>query len=763
MADRRILHYEVQEKIGAGGMGVVHKALDTKLKRVVALKFLSGGLAADPAQRQRFIREAMAASSLDHPNICTIYEINEAEDGQLFLAMAYYPGETLSQMLRGGPLSLERTLDIAIQVARALERAHQHGVTHRDIKPANIMITKGMVKVLDFGLAKLADDAGLTREGEAMGTVRYMSPEQATGKSVDPRTDIWAVGAVFYEMLTGVAPFTGSTSQGILHAILTQQVTPVAPQFTNVPPEVDWIIAKALAKHTKDRYTEISEMLADLEAIREHRQPSSARSVSKPLEVAAIAVLPFENLSGDKDNEYFSDGLTEEVINALAQVKGLRVVSRTSSFEFKGKAQDIRKIGEVLKVQTLLEGSVRRIGNRLRVTAQLTEVASGFHIWSHRYDSEMSDVFEIQDQISAAIVDALKVALPLNSEAVAESHPDTNLEAYQMCLKGRFYWNKKTPAGLEKAHEFFEKALVEDPACALAYSGLADTYTLMAGYGLAPPSEMWPKAKAAALKAIASNPQLPEPHAALGSVLTFYDRNWAEAELEFRKALELRPQFAEAHLRYGFYFMATGRLEQALRRARIAHQLDPLSPSTTAAETMVLTYMGRSEAAIRRCKEALEMHPYFIELRYVLGMAYQRLGRFDDAIAAFEAGATISGREPLFLCWLGAAYADAGRRDQALEILEELKQRENDGGPPLHLPFAVVYTALGQKNEAFERLFRAADAFDGLVCYIQIVPTYDSLRDDPRYLELLTRLGMTPVGDPTATLHFSEDAPAQRA
>src|SRR6185437_2929833 len=261
MADRRILHYEVQEKIGAGGMGVVHKALDTKLKRTVALKFLSGGLAADPAQRRRFIREAMAASSLDHPNICTIYEINEAEDGQLFLAMAYYPGETLSQMLRGGPLSLERTLDIAIQVARALERAHQHGVTHRDIKPANIMITKGMVKVLDFGLAKLADDAGLTREGEAMGTVRYMSPEQATGKSVDPRTDIWAVGAVFYEMLTGVAPFTGSTSQGILHAILTQQVTPVAPQFTNVPPEVDWIIAKALAKHTKDRYTEISEML----------------------------------------------------------------------------------------------------------------------------------------------------------------------------------------------------------------------------------------------------------------------------------------------------------------------------------------------------------------------------------------------------------------------------------------------------------------------------------------------------------------------
>ena len=456
MVDRRVLHYEVQEKIGAGGMGVVHKALDTKLKRIVALKFLSGGLAADPAQRQRFIREAMAASSLDHPNICTIYEINEAEDGQLFMAMAYYPGETLSQMLRGGPLSLERTLDIAIQVARALERAHQHGVTHRDIKPANIMITKGMVKVLDFGLAKLADDAGLTREGEAMGTVRYMSPEQATGKYVDPRTDIWAMGAVFYEMLTGVAPFVGATSQGVLHAILTQAVTPIAPQFTNVPPEVDWIIAKALAKNTKDRYAQMSEMLADLEAIREHRQPSSASgsSVSKPLDVAAMAVLPFENLSGDKENEYFSDGLTEEVINALSQVKGLRVVSRTSSFEFKGKAQDIRKIGELLKVQSLLEGSVRSIGNRLRVTAQLTDVATGYHVWSHRYDREVSDVFEIQDQISAAIVEALKLALPLRTEHATVSHADTNMEAYQMYLKGRFYWNKKTPAGLEKAQEF---------------------------------------------------------------------------------------------------------------------------------------------------------------------------------------------------------------------------------------------------------------------------------------------------------------------
>ena len=762
MVDRRVLHYEVQEKIGAGGMGVVHKALDTKLKRTVALKFLSGGLAADPEQRQRFIREAMAASSLDHPNICTIYEINEAEDGQLFLAMAYYPGETLSQMLRGGPLSLERTLAIAIQVARALERAHQHGVTHRDIKPANIMFTKGMVKVLDFGLAKLADDAGLTREGEAMGTVRYMSPEQATGKFVDPRTDIWAMGAVFYEMLTGVAPFVGATSQGVLHAILTQAVTPIAPQFTNVPPEVDWIIAKALAKNTKDRYAQISEMLADLEAIREHRQPSSASgsSVSKPLDAAAMAVLPFENLGGDKENEYFSDGLTEEVINALSQVKGLRVVSRTSSFEFKGKAQDIRKIGEVLKVQSLLEGSVRSIGNRLRVTAQLTDVATGYHVWSHRYDREVSDVFEIQDQISAAIVEALKLALPLRTEHSPASHAETNMEAYQMCLKGRFYWNKKTPAGLEKAQEFFESALAEDADCALAYSGLADTYTLMAGYGLAPPCEMWPKAKAAALKAIAANPELPEPHAALGSVLTFYDRNWAEAEMEFRKALELRPQFAEAHLRYGFYFMATGRLEQALRRARTAHQLDPLSAATTAAETMVLTYMGRCEAAIRRCKEALEMHPYFIELRYVLGMAYQRLGKFDEAIAAFEAGATISGREPLFLCWLGAAYADAGRRDQALGILEELKQREKEGGPPLHLPFAVVHTALGHKDAAFERLFQAADAFDGLVCYIQIVPTYDSLRDDSRYLELLTRLGMTPVGEPTATLHFSEGAPS---
>ena len=569
MEGRTILHYQIVAKIGAGGMGVVFRALDTKLKRTVALKFLPPGVMADPVHRQRFIREATAASSLDHPNICTIYEINETEDGQLFMAMAYYAGETLRQIIRRGPLSLDLATDYSIQLGKALEIAHKHGVTHRDIKPANIMVQGGLVKVLDFGLAKLADEAGLTSTGETIGTLYYMSPEQACGTNIDQRTDIWSAGAVLYEMLTGEPPFPAAGKIAILNAILNVPVPSVATRMSGLPPEVDWIIAKALEKRPLDRYQQIGEMISDLESVRGNRTPTvaSARISVQASAIPAIAALPFENLSSDKENEYFSDGLTEELINALSQIQGLRVVSRTSAFEFKGKKQDVRKIGELLRVDSVLEGSVRKAGNRIRITAQLTDVATGYHTWSQRFDRELSDVFAVQDEISTAIVEALKISLPLRKYKPAGVVQTQNVEAYQLYLKGRFYWNQKNPEALEKSRDCFEKALVEDPNYALAYSGLADYHTVRAIYWLAPADVAWPLAKEAALRAIELNPSLADPHAALGSVKFFYERNWAAAEREFQYALELRPQFAEAHVRYSCYFMAVDQLEHALDRS----------------------------------------------------------------------------------------------------------------------------------------------------------------------------------------------------
>ena len=753
MEGRTILHYQVVAKIGAGGMGVVFRALDTKLKRTVALKFLPPGVMTDDLYRQRFIREAMAASSLDHPNICTIYEINETEEGQLFMAMAYYAGETLKQMLRRGPLPLDHALEYAIQLGRALEAAHRHGVTHRDIKPANLMIHSGLLKVLDFGLARLADDPHLTFAGETVGTLYYMSPEQTGSSDVDHRTDIWAAGAVLYEMLVGEPPFPAVGKQAVINAILHDPTPSAALRNSSVPPEVDWIVAKALAKQPAERYQQTADMIADMEAIRGHRTPlvASARIPAEPSGVRAVAVLPFENLSPDKDNEYFGDGLTEDLINALSQLQGLRVVSRTSAFEFKNKKQDVRKIGEVLRVDSVLEGSVRKAGNRLRITAQLTDVGTGFHTWSQRFDRELSDVFAVQDEISIAIVDALRISLPLRKYQPAQAVHTQNVEAYQLYLKGRFFWNQKNPEALERSRECFEKALAEDANYALAYSGLADYHTVRAIYWLAPADVAWPQAKEAALKAIELNPTLADPHAALGSVKFFYERNWAAAERSLQQALELRPQFAEAHVRYSCYFMAVNRLDHALAEARSAVELDPLSQGANAMEAMALAYSGQYDAAIRRCHKALEIDPNFVELYYALGVACQSKGLYDEAIAAFEKGAAVTGRMPLILGWLGAAYAAAGRRDEALEILDEITE-QGKRGFPVPLPLAVVYTGLGDKDQAFEWLNRAADAHDSLICYIQSVPTYDSLRGDPRYLTLLKRLDLLSVSDATATI-----------
>lgn len=754
MDGRRVLHYRIEEKIGAGGMGVVYKARDTKLQRTVALKFLPPGLGCDEENRQRFLREATAASTLDHPNICTIYEINETEDGQLFLAMAYYEGKTLRDQISAGPIAAPQALQIAIQLGRALECAHRHGVVHRDIKPANLMLVDGVLKVLDFGLAKIADECVLTRAGQTVGTAYYMSPEQARGEDVDHRTDIWSAGIVLHEMLAGQPPFQGNTYNAIVEAILHSSPQPVSRLRTGVPAQFDWIIAKASHKYAAERYQSAGELVRDLEALSGGGEPVTAKAApATPTNaVPAIAVLPFDNRSPEKENEYFSDGLTEDLINGLAQLEGLRVVSRTSAFEFKGKAQNVQKTGAALHVGYVLEGSVRKAGNRVRIAAQLSEVANGFQVWSQRYDRELSDVFEVQDEITRHIVTALKIRFSASAYEGAGSPHSGDVEAYQLYLKGRFYWNRKTPASLQRAREYFDRALALDPDYALAHSGLADYYTLIASYWMAPADAAWPNARAEALKALERNTRLADPYVSLGCVRMFYEWDWPGAEKAYRTAIELRPQFAEAHLRYCYYLMATGQLQEALQESGKAVELDPLSAAANSADAMVLAYLGEYDRAIERCRTALEIEPGFIELYYSLGIACQYKGLIEEAIAAFEQGTAVSGNMGLMLGWLGACYVAAGRRADALRLLEQLldQSRRSYAVP---LPIAILYCALGEIDLAFEWLNKAADAHDSLLCYLRVVPTYAPLRGDPRYASLLRRMGLArDIAENTMTL-----------
>jgi serine/threonine-protein kinase len=735
-----VLHYRVEERLGAGGMALVYKALDTKLKRQVALKFLPPAAAADAEYRARLIREATTASSLDHQNICTIYEINEV-DGQLFVAMAYYPGRTLKAILADGPLPVDRAVRYAMQICAGLDQAHARDIVHRDIKPANLIITPDdVLKIVDFGLARSSDGSTLTHTGSVLGTMAYMSPEQVSGGGVDGRSDLWAVGVVLYEMVSGIRPFGSSITESTPWAILKNPPPPLTLPAGHVPPHLSAVINKALQKLPDDRYQTAAQFLADLRDLGSGSTSlaSLGSGLRLPRAAHAIAVLPFENLNADRESEYFSDGLTEDLISALGEVSDLRVVSRGSVFEFKGKAQNVRKVGELLNVNSVLEGSVRRSGSRVRIAAQLTNTGDGYQVWSQRYDRDLSDVFELQDEMARTIVSALKLKLEGDQLGQMERHTD-NVEAYECYLKGRFHWNKKTPDGLIAANDFFTKALSHDPRYALAYCGLADYHVLLAGLWLARPDESWPKAKSAAMKALELNPQLAEPHVSLGRVLFFSDWDWEGARREFETALALRPGFVEARSGYTYYFMAMNQLDRALAQIRSALSVDPLSISMNAVEAMILTYLGQHTRAIKRCREALDLEPTFVELYYTLGLACQQEGRFEEAAAAFQKGREVSGNNPLLTGWLGACRAAAGDRDAALVLLDELvdAERTRSVSP---LAFAVLYTGLGDHDKAFEWLNRAADARDALLCYIQVVPTYNPLRADPRYRQLLQRM-----------------------
>jgi len=738
-----ISHYKIIEKIGAGGMGVVYKAEDTRLKRYVALKFLPPDLTHDSEAKERFTHEAQAASALDHNNICTVHEIDEKDDGQMFIAMACYEGETLRGKIKRSPLLMEEALDIAIQVAQGLLRAHEKGIVHRDIKPANIMITgDGVVKIMDFGLAKLAGQTRLTRAGTTVGTVAYMSPEQARGRETDHRADIWSLGVVLYEMLTGESPFRGEGDQATIYSILNEEPQPVASIRRDISGELENVVSRALTKNPESRYENMGNFLADLrEAGGESGIEFSKRSSGVKAR-PSVAVLPFVDMSPQKDQEYFCDGMAEELINALTNLDGLQVASRTSAFQFKGKGYDICEVGRRLKVQNVLEGSVRKAGDRLRITAQLVSVADGYHLWSEKYDREMEDIFAIQDEISLAIVDKLKLKLLRREKAKLVKRFTENEEAYNLYLKGRYFWNRRYEGGLQRGLECFQEAIAKDPDYALAYVGVADCYDLLGMYSWIRPREAYPKAKVAAKKALEIDDTLGEAHASLGWISMFFDWDWPAAEREFKQARALSPNYATAYEWYSLYLANSGHLDEVGPAISRALELDPLSLIINAVKALCYYYTRRFDDAIAQCLRTLEMDPNYAMAHLFLEWTYSVQGMWEQAIASGEKLVAISGESPFALGFLGSTYAMSGQNEKAAEILGRLDDlsRQRYVSPYYR---AIIHMGLDDKDRAFECLEEAYLERDSFLASFQAAPIYDQrLGSDPRFHDLLKRVGL---------------------
>ena len=742
MIGKTVSHYKILSKLGEGGMGVVYKAEDLKLHRFVALKFLPHS-ASDDQTRERFVHEAQSASSLEHPNICSIHEIDETPEGQMFIVMPCYEGESLATKIERGPLKLNEALDIAIQVASGLSKAHEKGIVHRDIKPGNIITTgDGLVKIVDFGLAKLTGRTKLTRTGTTAGTVSYMSPEQLKGADVDHRSDIWALGVVLYEMITGETPFRGDYEQAMSYSIVNEAPKPVRSLCPDVPVEVERLIEKALSKDPNKRYQKATELLGVLQSLkRQFESKTAAAGHDDAKGIPSIAVLPFTNMSPDPENQYFGDGLAEELINALAQIKGVRVAARTSAFRFRGGDVDIREIGEKLNVGTVLEGSVRKAGNRLRITAQLINIEDGYHIWSERFDREMHDIFDIQDEITRAIVDRLRIELVGPKDQTLVSCCTENLEAYSAFLKGRYYWNSLTPEGWAKSFELYQRAIELDPSFALAHAWLSTHYGSQAFWGDVAPKEVVPKVRAAAQRALELDDNLGLAHGDLAWVFWFSDWDFRAAEREFKRAFELDPGSALGRTNYALFLACRGRKEEAVREARLSLKLDPLSSLVAAWSSGALYGAGEVEEAIDTSLKAITLDSGHWQLYLHLGFAYLHASREKDAGAALEKAVDLSGGASAALAFLAATYYVMGKNGEADRLLERLNERAKQTYvPPLF--FACICVARGEPKAALAHVERAIQERDCFLDFFNNVLPPQIRLGGPDVDALLAKVGL---------------------
>ncbi|MES1261829.1 MAG: protein kinase, partial [Acidobacteriota bacterium] len=742
MTGRTVGPYEILDKLGEGGMGAVYKALDTRLGRELALKFLPPDVASDEERRMRFIREAQAASRLNHPNIITIYDIAEAE-GSHFITMEYVPGKTLADAIpaHGFPVSL--TVHLAQQIAGALGKAHAAGIIHRDLKPANIMLTEeGEAKVLDFGLAKLLDsgpvsgtaptatsDSGFhaTQLGVVVGTAAYMSPEQGSGLAVDARSDIFSFGLVLYEMLSGERAFPGTSPLASLAGILHAEPRPL----TKAPPALAEIVRGCLRKDPAERFQTMAEVKQALEAA--STTPPAPAAEKRP----SIAVLPFVNMNHDEENEFFCDGLTEELINALSQLNNLRVLSRSTVFQFRGRTEDIRLIGEKLQVATALEGSVRKAGIRLRITAQLINTSDGCQLWSQRFDREMKDIFDVQDEVTLAIVAHLRVRL---SGGPQPKRAPENPDAWTLYLKGRYYQHWTTTEGYRKALGCFEEAIALEPRHAKAYAGIAEIYTFMGIVGIAPPNDIMPKAKAAALRALEIDESLAEANSALGLVHLWYDWDWLSAQRRLRRATELSPGNPEVHTNLALLLTRLNRPEEALAETRRAVEIDPLALNAQfgLADTLFLGRFPLTQL-IEHCRKVIDLVPQALWPHWYLIDAYVVNGDFAEIPGAVATARPIAAGEPISEGIFAWAYAAAGHTGEALRILEALKDRRTKLYCPA-VPIAWICLGLGEYQQAIDWLEIAFEERDPLLTMTFVNPSHDALRRDPRFERLLRRM-----------------------
>ncbi len=730
-----ISHYEILEELGRGGVGVVYKARDTRLGRTVAIKFLAVDSPLQGEERNRFIREAQSASSLNHPNICTIHEIDQVGD-EIFIVMEFVEGRSLRSAMESGPLPVAEAVRITKNIASGLQAAHRKMVVHRDIKPENITITgDGIAKIVDFGLARPADHPPGESDFPGSGTVAYMSPEQARGDHIDQRTDIWSLGVVLYEMLTGLRPFGGEYHQAAIYAIGHEKHRPVSALRPDVPRLLEQVVDRCLEKSPASRYPDAAGVLEALRAV-ERGPKTPAESAQK-----SLAVLPFVDISPEKDNKYFSDGLTEEIITSLSRLQKVKVVSRTSVMHYDRSGKSMKQIAADLGVVYVLEGSVRKHGSNLRITTQLVDAGQDTTLWAETYNGTMEEIFDIQEKVAARIVNGLSVRLTPDEKRKLKRRATDNTEAYQLYLRGRFFWSKRNLGGLQTALRYFEEAIEKDPRYAPAWAGIADSHMLMIDDGTFPREEIYLKARAAVEMALSYDDELAEAHASLAMLHLLSEWNWQKSEKEFRLAIRLDPNYATAHHWYSEYLQMQGNLREAMEEISIAIELDPLSPAILKDKGMTLYYARDYDGAIEFAEKALELDPQTVTAHRLLSLAYLAKGMFTEAIAENQLwsdtiGSRIDGQIGLAQC-----YAGKGEKAKAADLVRALESGGALTGNQ-YRALALVHATLGDPDQAFAFLERGFEERAEALATLKVDPKVDPLRADPRFTLLLKRVGL---------------------